>query len=338
MARLSKHELLQVFEGAVRESGWSFLHLSPHREHPARYHVYCAEATHRLGVHIWNVTHGGGAARPSGEYRIQITGLEEPSGSQQFQPEVGGKTLILGWWDEVGVFAGFDYAKHSGPLGSSPSMQIGEEALRKASMSGFAPHNRGQGEIAIAFRPDFLGTYVANLERLHACGEFPRELAILGEIADENVEDQEIARAVAQERQYAVISTKRALRDISFRQRVLTVYGYACAMCGLQLKLVDAAHVLPVLDPESTDETSNGIALCSLHHRAYDNGFATFGADYRIYLNEAMVGELKARGLDGKLDRFHNNLRPFIALPPDKRDYPAPAFIEKANALRGWEK
>lgn len=329
--------MLQVFEGAVRESDWNFLHLSPPEEHPGRYHVYRGDAGQIVSVYIWNVTHGGGTARPLGEYRIQITGLEDPSGSQQFLPEVGGKTLILGWWDDVSVFAGFDYAKHSGPLGASPSMQIGEEALRKATMTGFAPHNRGQGEIAIAFRPDFMGTYVANLESLHACGEFPREIEILGEIGEAQVADERISDAVAKERQYAVISAKRALRDISFRQRVLTVYSHGCVMCGLQLRLVDAAHILPVVDPESTDETSNGVSLCSLHHRAYDGGFVTFAPDYQVYLNERTIQELEAQGLGGKLDRFREHLRPVIALPPDKRDYPDPTLVEKANVLRGWQ-
>jgi putative restriction endonuclease len=40
----------------------------------------------------------------------------------------------------------------------------------------------------------------------------------------------------------------------------------------LPLKLPDAAHIVPVTFPDSTDEVTNGLGLCRLHHGAYDNG------------------------------------------------------------------
>lgn len=97
------------------------------------------------------MTHGEGSEKPRNEYRIQITGLP----TSYFEPEIRGKTLILGWWDKVGVFAGFDYNKHSGMLGSSPSIQIREQYLRNAHINGFSPCNKGNEEIVIAFKPSF---------------------------------------------------------------------------------------------------------------------------------------------------------------------------------------
>lgn len=289
-------------------------------------------------IYIWNLTHGGGLVRPSDEYRIQITGISRPDSVNQFRPEIAGKTLILGWWDDVGVFAGFDYTRHAGPLGSSPSIQIREEALHKATVKGFAPHNRGNGELAIAFRPEFIATYIQNLEALHECGESDREIEILDAIANDPavVEEASIEENVAQQRQYAVVSTKRALRDINFRDRVLRVYGYQCTLCVLQLKLLDAAHILPVTHPDSTDETRNGVALCTLHHRAYDRGFVTFDTDYRVHLHEEMAEELRTQNLDGGLRRFREHLRPILSLPPDRNDRPHASFVAMANEMRGW--
>ena len=216
-------------------------------------------------VYIWNLTHGGGARRPADEYRIQITGISGPAGVPQFEAETGNKTLILGWWSEADVFAGFDYAFHDDPLGASPSIQIGEVALRAAHANGFAPYNKGNGELAIAFRPDFLGTYVENLADLHASGRFNREIELLDRIAayPQTVTDAEIVSRTAAPRQFAIRSTRHALRDIDFRKRVLTAYEHRCAMCGLQLKMLDAAHILPVAQQESTDETQNGVSLCA---------------------------------------------------------------------------
>lgn len=338
MARLSKAQLLARVEESIRESGWGFLYLGEPGSHPARYQVYQNGKGVRVRVYIWNLSHGGGAARPAHEYRIQITGISNASGTQQFQPEVGGKTLILGWWEETGVFAGFDYLHHAAPLGASPSIQIGEEALQAAHANGFTPYNKGNGELAIAFRPDFLGTYIENLEALHQAGQSASEIEILDRIADdpEDVEDSSIEDNVPKERQYAVVSTRRALREINFRERVLTAYGHRCAMCGIQLKLLDAAHILPVAHPDSTDETGNGVALCALHHRAYDRAFVTFDGKYKVFYDTHMAKQFKAAGHDGGLDRFTTSLRPLLILPPDKKDRPSAKFIEAANTMRGW--
>jgi putative restriction endonuclease len=107
-------------------------------------------------------------------------------------------------------------------------------------------------------------------------------------------------------------------------------------MCGIQLKLLDAAHILPVAHPESTDETSNGVALCALHHRAFDRSLITFDDQHRIYFDEEQVEEFRKTGHDGGLDAFKNSLRPVLMLPPDRRDRPGSKFVVTSNKVRGW--
>lgn len=66
-----------------------------------------------------------------------------------------------------------------------------------------------------------------------------------------------------------------------FRTVVLSTYGSACAVCGLTVSpLLDAAHIIPWsenvnqrLDPR------NGIAMCALHHRAFDAALVTIDAE-----------------------------------------------------------
>lgn len=201
MAQLPKRRLLAVVEDAIRESGWNFLRLTAGSTHPARYHVFRDGSGYRVRVHIWNVTPGGRSSLPH-EYRIQMTGIEGVAGAHQIQLEIGGKTLILGWWDGADVFVGFDYAHHAGPISGSNSMQIGEAALHAAHTNNFATHNRGNGELAIAFRPEFLGSYIENLESLHECGHSAQEIKILDEIGTDpaSVDDTEIEDDVAKER------------------------------------------------------------------------------------------------------------------------------------------
>jgi putative restriction endonuclease len=108
-------------------------------------------------------------------------------------------------------------------------------------------------------------------------------------------------------------------------------------MCGIQLRLLDGAHILPVAEPNSTDETANGIALCTLHHRAYDRSLVTFDTEYRIHVNEDQVEQLRQANITGKLEEFRAMLRNGLHLPPEKRDRPKEEFVARANELRGWQ-
>ena len=58
-------------------------------------------------------------------------------------------------------------------------------------------------------------------------------------------------------------------------------------MCGIQLDLVDAAHIVPHAHPKGLDAVSNGLALCALHHRSYDTGLLYVDGEYSIHLNSA---------------------------------------------------
>ena len=337
MPPLRKPVLLGLFENALRSSGLDFLKLSDDGVHPAGYQIIDGSNSFRLTVYIWNLTFGGRPTLPD-EWRIQVTGLPEIEGRQQFTPQIGGKTAILGWCQELGVFAAYDIAYHLGPLGGSPSIQIRQPALEAARVNGLALHFRGDDEIAFAIKPSYLGAYLANMEDLHACGSSEEALKLLDEISENPnaVNDAQIEERVPEPRRYAVVSTKKALRDVNFKDRVLTAYSHSCAMCGVQLRLLDAAHILPAAHPDSTDETCNGIALCALHHRAYDRGFITFDTGYRVHRNESMEQEFQELGLDRGLDDFRERLFAMIEIPPAHQDRPAAANIERVNAMRGW--
>lgn len=333
MPRIPKRELLRRVELAIQDCGVRLIYRSAPGQHPASYTIVHRDGrTSRVLVYIWNMTHGGGAARPAHEYRIQITGVP------QFENPVGEKTLILGWSEDFEVFAGFDYRRHSGVLGASPSMQIVQDALRAAQMRGFAPNAKGNGETAIAFRPDFAAAYVEHLHALHDTGAVPSEAAILERISEdpEAVADADIDAAVAPARRVEIVETRRAARDAQFRRKVLRAYENRCAMCGLQLRLLDAAHVLPVDQPGSTDDTNNGVALCALHHRAYDRALVAFDPTYAIRVNTKQVGELTALSLAGGIRQFQATLKSSLLLPADARDHPKGAFIVAANRSRGW--
>lgn len=330
-SRHRKFDLLDNIVQAVNESGFNVLYVGDTDNHPFLLKIYTKNESHLLRIYIWNLTHGGGKARPVDEYRIQITGVT------LFERRKGEKTLILGWWEQVGVFAGFDFGHHNKPLGASPSIQIREENLRNALINGFSACERGNGEIAIAFRPDFFGDYVRDLEELHRLGNSQLEVKVIEQVAAGHLEINSTAvQELPEDRQVIITTVSRKLREKSFTKRVLAAYGNKCAFSGMQLKLVDAAHILPVSEPTSTDETSNGIALSALYHRAFDRGLVTINEQYQILVHNQKLEELRENGFDGGLDRFQELLRPVIIVPSSISDRPNANFIREANRLRGW--
>lgn len=330
MARHNKYDLLNQIINAVHDSGWNVVYLESIDQHPFNLQIYRENESYKVRVYIWHMTHGGGRARPKDEYRIQITGVDH------FEPLPGGKTLILGWWQEAEVFAGFDVRKHIGTLGASPSIQIREEALRKAYINGFEPCDKGNKEVAIAFRPDFLVEYFKNLEPLHDFGQSAQDFAVLSDVAENpEINDADITLQDAT-RKIIVVSVSKKLRDVSFRKRVLTAYGFRCAVCGIQLKLVEAAHIVPVNHEKSTDETRNGLALCALHHKAYDQALITIKDNYSVLLSQERTRELQKQKLAEGLTKFQEDLRPII-LPPSVSDRPHSDYVRLGNEIRGWK-
>ncbi len=326
---LTKRDLLQQVVHAANKSGWQVLYLSD--AHPFRLHIYRDDTSYRVRVYIWNLTHGRGPARPVHEYRVQITGVN------QFQQEPAGKTLILGWWGEADVFAGFDFRRHRSPLGESPSIQIHHDALVRAQANRFAAHRKENGELAVAFTPEFFVEYVRNLESLHDFGESESELEVLEDVAEDPaaVNDTVIER-LPEPRRESVRSIRTRLRAASFQTRVLTAYQHRCAFCGLQLDLVHAGHIVPVSYEGSTDETCNGLAVCALHHSAYDGALITTDSEYRVLANLSRLRYLETIGHDEGRDAFLRALRPRIILPVVISDRPRTQYIDVANQARGW--
>lgn len=276
-------------------------------------------------IYLWELT-----PRSKNQYEIQIADID------RFELLPSGKTLILGWWKEAEVFVGFDVRKHLGRLGSSSSMQIREDTLRKAYINGFEPCDKGNKEVAIAFRPDFFVEYLQSLEPLHDFGQSEKDLAVLSDVAqnpeinEADIQIQNIARKTT------AVFVRRKLRDLYFHKCVLTAYYSRCSFCNT-FENVEAVHIIPLGHDMSTDETRNGLALCALHHKAYDQALVTVIDDYTIQVNRNQATELQNQKLSDGLAKFSQDLRPIIILPPAISDRPHAEYIRIANSIRGWK-
>jgi len=277
-----RRALNSIITQSINSCGWNLLFISSLDDHPFQVRIYdFTGKSFDLSIYMWTLTHGGGKRDPN-EFRIQ---LHVP----QFVSTLGYETLILGWYPKDKVFAGFDLNKHNGPLGKSPSIQVDLSALQDAAVHGLSAADKNNGEIAIAFRSDYFVTYVENLANLHNFGTAGTSLTTLNAVLNPQVAvNPAVINALPAPRQSVVRTINQKVRAAGFKDRVLTAYSHKCAFCGVQLELVDAAHIIPVASTTviSTDETDNGIALCSLHHRAYDNALITFDTRYHVKVSE----------------------------------------------------
>lgn len=331
MPLLSKEELLQRTCASIELSGWRPLVLQS--EHPFELlALKGGQSPQKLLVYIWNITPGGPLrVRPLGEFRIQMTSVDFP-----LKVGEGFRTLLLGWSGEFGVFAGFDVQHHITSKSRSPSIQIKERTLVEASQRGMAFQSRGRNEIAVAFAPDQFMNYVLQRRSLHLFRHLQEvellEIASTGkDLAPKEVE------IVPRERREVLRIVAEWHRQRDFRQRVLSAYNHHCAICQIQLELVEAAHIIPIGAPGSNDLTSNGLALCVLHHKAYDDSLIGIKGDYHIIVNEAKLKELQHRNLVTGEQLLRSLMCSTILLPQKRADWPCPEFLTEGMRLRGWQ-
>jgi putative restriction endonuclease len=92
-------------------------------------------------------------------------------------------------------------------------------------------------------------------------------------------------------RRYVERLTRQRLHQPIFRSQVLRAYETKCAICRLKhAALLDAAHILsdslggqPVVP--------NGLAMCKIHHAAYDQDLLSITPDYRVQVKPSVLLE-----------------------------------------------
>lgn len=330
MPALSPRILAQAIEDAFTDSVASAVLVSELRTNPRRFYVRAGEASFPVWLYIWTLTHGGGSARPIDEYRIQLTSVAPP-----LPENPDGPTLLLGYEPNTKCFAGFDLRKHRNFSIQSPSIQININTLREAVRDGFAFTRKGNDEIAVGFRPDNMLAYCSNSNYLHEYGADATVSELLSRVGRlESVTNAEISQLPV-ERRRVITKVSRLARDSDFRRKVTVAYDRKCCVTGLQLRLIDAAHILPVGAEGSIDNVQNGLCLSPTYHRAYDRGLIYLSEDLKMRINTKKKEDLVRLGLDGGLQEFETHLGREIFLPPDKSQWPRPEFIRSANKFRG---
>lgn len=132
---------------------------------------------------------------------------------------------------------------------------------------------------------------------------------------------QKLLRQAAEGRREGEEATSTA-RSIAFRQEIMKLYDYTCAACRLRIitpdgrSAVDAAHIIPFSESQD-DGIGNGLALCKLHHWAFDAGLLSLNDHYKLLISNAFEEKGSAPFLLKNLDAR------LILLPRQKAFYPS---------------
>ncbi len=94
-------------------------------------------------------------------------------------------------------------------------------------------------------------------------------------------------------RMYVERLTRLRLHQPVFRARVLQAYARQCSVCRLKhVELLDAAHILSDLHPRGRPIVPNGLAMCKIHHAAFDRNIIGIRPDLVVEVRRDVLEEV----------------------------------------------
>jgi putative restriction endonuclease len=135
-------------------------------------------------------------------------------------------------------------------------------------------------------------------------------------------EEADVAR-----RAYITTAVRVRLHQRAFRERVLAAYQVQCAFCRLRHEeLLDAAHIIPDVEPTGEPLIRNGLSLCTLHHAAFDRYFIGIRPDFTLEVREDLRHEQDGPTLLHAIQGLHDSR---IVLPRRVDHRPAVELLEQ---------
>lgn len=128
------------------------------------------------------------------------------------------------------------------------------------------------------------------------------------------------------------ITQETKLRNRVFRQAVIESYDFKCAVCGMKIYSpntlqweVEAAHIVPH-SSNGKDDILNGLALCRLHHWAFDVGWFALEDNYKVIASKKINDLPSDFGKMWNYDfiRHLSDANLIISLPENQKIHPHP--------------
>ena len=122
-------------------------------------------------------------------------------------------------------------------------------------------------------------------------------------------------------------------RKAAFRIHIKRLYENTCVVCRKKrlsdagYPEVEAAHIYPK-EKLGADDYRNGVALCKLHHWAFDSGLLTFSDDLTVIVKPEIISDDNYTEIAAYADEP-------ILLPTDQRLSPDKLYIRAHRELHG---
>lgn len=128
-------------------------------------------------------------------------------------------------------------------------------------------------------------------------------------------------------RKYVMRETRQRLHQPVFRATVLRAYEVRCAVCALgHAELLDAAHIVGDREEAGVPVVTNGMALCKIHHAAYDRRILGVRPDLVVEIRADLLAEIDGPMLRHGLQDRHG--QPLMMVPRQKAERPDRALLE----------
>lgn len=281
-------------------------------------------------VLIKNVHESGDGRGNQDECRIQV------ARSSNFNEALnsGNDVIVLGYFADEKVFTAWNPYMMRDRFNQKQTISLYSRfsTQKLAAIDKIAAYRDINAQSVISFKPDYLGLYLENLDSIHLLSDFElKGLVEKSDLLNKENSDGEFYAADAK----LTITHARQKRDPNFRKKVYEAYNNKCAMCGIGLELIQAAHIVPHSHEKGTDEIDNGISLCAIHHSAYDSSLIYFNESYEIVINESKMEYLEKVGLDSGYRKFEKLSFDKLQLPENHIFHPNIGNIKIANQTRG---
>jgi putative restriction endonuclease len=202
------------------------------------------------------------------------------------------------------------------------------------------PDNRGLRELManqkplIYFHSVIKGKYLATWP-VYIIGDNKKDLTFTVAVDDFKMVNKESSQvnedATFYRRSYLTSSIQIRLHQRSFRERVLMAYSNQCALCKLKhIELLDAAHIISDKSESGDPIVQNGLALCKIHHAAFDNHFIGINPDYVIKVRTDLLNEIDGPMLKHGIQSLNDSR---LILPDDKRNWPDKERLEERFSI-----
>ncbi len=193
------------------------------------------------------------------------------------------------------------YAIRDGELGAGDNRKLRRAYELQVPMIWFRGVRDG---VFVPYMPVYLADEdVVTKRYVVALGE--EQLLMAPKLLDLSPAEANLSSVIAQ-REYVERMTKQRLHQPAFRAGVMLAYDTRCAVCSLAHgELLDAAHIIEDGRPGGDPVVSNGLALCKIHHAAYDRNILGISPERVVHVNAEILAEVDGPMLKHGIQEFH---------------------------------